>query len=295
MTKKLNELPLINYNLSTHAPAPTRKSKDKEDQLTAEAGAERGAIRVQQERIPEKYMSPITSTQNKIRNYFDKNAFRLNDTYAIPVKAYASFEEGYRNLVQQHDAYVAALCMAIEDGSIIEEAKRRMGAEFDPSFLPSSCDAVRSAIRVHITTVADLSSPVITAALNELADDVKAEVEERVRKDMEQAEANGQSSIVSFVMGEIASFLKDVQSRCDGEDMKGKRLSTLMDKFVRITEKLPSYNVTGNPAIANAIAKVYETFKSLEVDNLRKDADYRKVTVETAKTLLSDIEGEKLF
>jgi len=294
MSKKLNELPLINYRLTLSCPSPTKKRKDKEDQLTAEAGAERGSIKVQQERIPEKWQKPIKAAQGAIYNYFNKNAFRLNDTYAIPVSQYAFFEDGYRNLIQQHDAYVAVLCEAIESGEIIEEAKRRLGADFDPAYLPSSCEAIKSAINVSITTVADLSSPVISAALNELADDVKVEVEERVRRDMEQAEANGQTSLVGFVMDEIYAFLKDIQEKCDG-DTKGKHLSTIVDKFVRITEKLPSYNISGNPAIANAIAKIYETFKTLEVDNLRKDADYRKVTVETAKTLLSDIQGEKLF
>lgn len=294
MSKNLKDLPLIHYSLSLHCPAPTKKRKDKEDRLTAESGAERGSIKVQQERIPEKFQKPISATQAKIRAYFDKNAFRLNDTYAIPVKSYQSFEAGYANLVQMHDAYVAALCNAIEDGSITEEAKRRLGDDFDPSFLPSSCEAVRSAIRVNIRPVADLSSPVIAEALNSLADDVKEEVEQRIRENMEKAEAEGQTSIVSFVMDEIVEYLKDIQTRCT-EGGKGTHYKTLLDKFVRITEKLPSYNVTGNPAISAAIEKVYEAFKSLDKETLRDDETYRKVQAETAKKILADLSNEKLF
>lgn len=293
-TKNLNDLPLINYTISLHCPAPTKKRADKEEQLTSESGAEKGSIRVQQERIPAIYQKPISATQAKIRAYFDKNAFRLNDTYAIPVKQYVSFEAGYQNLLQQHDAYVSALCEAIENGSIIEEAKRRLGDDFDPSYLPSSCEAVKQAIRVNIRTGADLSSRVITEALNDLADDTKAEVESRVRADMEQAEAEGQTSIVSFVMDEIVEYLKDIQNRCLN-GAKGTHYKTLLDKFVRITEKLPAYNVTGNPAVSNAIAKVYEAFKSIDKDNLKADEAYRKVTAETAKTVLADIQDESLF
>lgn len=289
-TKNLSDLPLINYRISLHCPAPTKKRKDKEDMLTASANAENGAYRVQQERIPVKYQKPISAIQAKIRKYFEDNCFRLNDTYAVPIQQYESFEAGYSHLIQQHDAYVQVLCNAIDSGEIVEEAKRRMGDDFDPSYLPESCDAVKSAIRVNISTIANLSSPVITKALEELAQDTKEEVEERVRQDMAKAEAEGQTTIVSFVMDEVIAFLKDVNDRC-GRGAERTHYKTMIDKFVRITQKLPAYNVTQNPAIANAIERIYETFKTLDKDALKQDETYRQVQAENAKELLTEVQG----
>lgn len=294
MTTKIQNLPLLNYRMSLHCPAPTKKRKDKEDQLTAQAGAERGAIRVQQERIPEKWQKPISACQAKIRAYFDKNAFRLNDSYSIPVSQYDSFEAGYQHLLKEHEVLVGVLCDAIASGEIIEEAKRRAGEDFIADFLPTSCDAVRSAIHVNIHVSTDLSSPVINQALADLADETRKTVEERVRTDMEKAEAEGQSSLVSFVMDEIVAYLRDIQDRCS-TDGKGKHFKTLMDKFVRITQRLPSYNVTGNPVVSNAIQRVYDAFKELDKETLRDNEEYRKETLETAKNLLADITDENIF
>jgi len=291
---KMNELPLINYRISLHCPAPTKKRRDKEDELTASANAERGAYRVQQERIPAVWQKPISAAQAKIRKYFEDNAFRLNDTYAVPVAQYTAFEAGYAKLIQQHDAYVDALCEAIESGAIVEEAKRRMGDDFDPAYLPQSCDAVKAAIRVNISTVADLSSPVITQALADLAEDTRKEVEDRVRRDMAQAEADGQTSIVSFVMDEIVAFLKDVDERCS-KGAARTHYKTMLDKFTRITEKLPAYNITENPTISAAISRIYETFKTLDKSDLKTDDSYRRETADKAKAILTDIEEDNLF
>lgn len=288
--KNLNELPLINFRISLHCPAPTRKRKDKEEQLTASAGAESGTIRVQQERIPAKYQKPISAIQAKIRKHFDDNAFRINDCYAIPVAQFEAFEASYQHLLQEHDAYVSALCMAIESGEIVEEAKRRMGDDYDASFLPSSCEAVRNAIRINIRTIADLSSPVIAQALSQLADETVIEVTERIKQDQAKLEAEGQSNIVSFVMDEIVHYLKDIQTRV-GAGEKRTHYKTVLDKFTRITEKLPAYNVTGNPQIANAIDRIYDTFKGLDKDALKEDATYRTTTVQNATDILSEIEG----
>lgn len=292
--KNLSDLPLIHYRISLHCPAPTKKRKDKEDILTAEANAERGAYKVQQERIPEKWQKPISATQAKIRKYFDDNCFRLNDTYAIPVEQYTSFEEGYRKLIAQHDVYVQVLCDAIDSGDILEEAKRRMGNDFDPSYLPASCDAVKAAIKVNVSIIANLSSPVIKAALDKLAGDTKVEVEKRVREDMARDEAHGQSKIVGFVMEEVVAFLQDVRDRCQ-RGAEGTHYKTMLDKFVRVTEKLPSYNVTENPVIQATIAKVYEAFKNLDKDALKSDEVARSDAAESAKSLLEDISNEKLF
>lgn len=291
---KTNNLPLLNYSVNLQCPSPTKKRKDKEDEITTAAHAERGNLRVQQERIPEKWQKPISNVQGRIRNYFDQNCFRLNDTYALPISQYESFEAGLKKLTDEHEVAVNALCMAIESGEIVREAQRRAGDEFNPAFLPSSCENVRSAIRINISHRADLSNPAISKALADLAEDTRAEVEKKIREDAERAEADGQTSIVGFVMEEVIDFLKDVSTRCADEG-KRKHFQTLFDKFRRITEKLPSYNVTGNPKIAEAIAKVYDTFKALDKENLRDDLTYRKETAETAKTLLVDLQGEKLF
>jgi hypothetical protein len=294
MSKNIKDLPLISFRISLHCPAPTRKRKDKEDELTAQSGAERGAIRVQAERIPEKWQKPVSACQAKIRSYFDKNAFRLNDSYAIPVAQYDSFMVEVNRLIAEHDVHVANLCEAIANGDIIEEAKRRMGADFDPAFIPASCDAVKGAIMVNIRPHADLSSPVIAAALADLADDTRKEVETKVRAEMERAETDGQTSIVSFVMDEVREYLVDVATRCN-DGAKGTHYKTLLDKFVRITQQLPAYNVTGNPAVSNAIERVYEAFKSLDKETLRDNAEYRRQQAEAAKNILSDLQGESLF
>jgi hypothetical protein len=292
--KNLNELPLIKFRISLHCPAPTRKRKDKEEQLTASAGAESGTIRVQQERIPAKWQKPISAIQSKVRKHFDDNAFRINDCYAIPVAQFEAFEASYQHLLQQHEGYLSALCMAIESGEIVEEAKRRMGDDFDPSFLPKSCEAVRNAIRINIRTIADLSSPVIAQALSQLADDTVIEVTERIKQDQAKLEAEGQANVVSFVMDEIVEYLKDIQTRV-GAGEKGAHFKTVLDKFTRITQKLPAYNVTENPTIANAIERIYETFKTLDKDTLKENATYRQETVASATEILKDLETENLF
>jgi hypothetical protein len=294
MNKSIKDLPLINFRISLHCPAPTRKDKKKEDELTAQSGAERGAIRVQAERIPEKFQKPISACQAKIRSYFEKNSFRLNDSYAIPVKQYDSFMVEVNRLMAEHDVYVNRLCEAIDSGEIVEEARRRMGADFDPAFVPASCDAVKSAIKVVIRPHADLTSPVIASALADLAEDTRNEVETKVREEMERAENEGQTSIVSFVMDEVREYLVDIATRCD-EGAKGTHYKTLLDKFVRITQKLPAYNVTGNPAVSNAIERVYEAFKTLDKTTLKNSEDYRRKQVETAKTILADIQDGSLF
>lgn len=291
--KKLNELPLIAYRISLHCPAPTKKRKDKEAKLTADAGAEKGAYRVQQEIIPDRWQKPISATQAKIRQHFEKNCFRVNDTYSIPIGQYESFEESYVYLIQQHEAYVNALCEAIDSGEMYAEAERRMGADFDPSALPTSCEEVKGKIRVCINVVADLTNNVITDALNELADDKAKEVTERIKRDQEALEAEGQSNVVSFVMDEIVAYLKDIQERV-GAGADRTKYATLLTKFNRITEKLPAYNVTGNPVIANAIERIQQTFASLDKKQLKQDASYRNVTVEQATEILSDIK-ESLF
>jgi len=294
MTKSITDLPLINYRISLHCPAPTKKRRDKEEALTTAANAERGAFKVQQERIPTKYQKPISASQAKIRKYFEDNCFRLNDSYAIPIPQFEAFEAGFNKLLVEHDVHVNALCEAINSGDIIEEAKRRLGDDFDESYIPENCDAVRSAIRVNIRTIADLGSPVIAEALGNLAADTKAEVEDRVREDMAKAEAEGQTSIVSFVMDEIVLFLNDVNDRCT-KGAERTHYKTMVDKFTRVVEKLPNYNVTGNPAIQDAIDRIFTTFKSLDKDALKADAEYRAEQADNAKSILADLSEANLF
>lgn len=291
---KTTNLPLLNYRVNLQCPSPTKKHKRKEEEITSTAHAEKGNLRVQQERIPEKWQGPISCVQSRIRNLFDKNCFRLNDTYALPISQYETFEAQLAKMVDEHTVHVEALCRAIETGEIVTEAMRRAGNEFNPNFLPSSCEAVRSAIRVNITRIADLSNPAISKALSDLAETTRTEVEARIKADAEKAEADGQTSVVGFVMDEITDYLKDVSTRC-ADDGKGKHFQTLLDKFIRITEKLPSYNVTNNPQISNAIAKIYDTFKSLDKKELAKDSALRKETSEKAKTLLVDLTASPLF
>lgn len=292
--KNLNELPLIYYTLTMSCPAPTKKVKDKEAQLSSEAGAELGTYRVSAEKIPNKYQGPISSIQGKIRAHFDKNCFRINDVYGVPIQQYQRFESSYADLIQQHDTYVNALCDAIETGELMQEARKRMGDDFDASVLPQVTDDVRRKFSVTISTVADLSSPVINDALSKLAETTKLEVENRIRIDQAKAEADGQANIVSFVMDEIVEYLKDIQHRV-GTNAKGARYQTILDKFTRITEQLPAYNITENPQISSAIDRIYETFKSLDKDTLKKDALCRDKTVNEAKLILTDITDGNLF
>jgi hypothetical protein len=293
MKTSLNNLPMIFLGLSLHSKSPTKKNKGKELKLSAESGAEIGVMKVQQEVVPELWQKPITSIQGKIYNYFENNCFRVNDSYAIPVGHYETFMADVQKMIDTHDVLVNALCDAVDSGKIVEEAQRRSKGDFNPALLPKSCGEVKAAYWVDIRHKADLSSPVIAEALSQLAESTRKSVEEKVKADAEKAEAEGQLSVVGFVMDEITAFLKDVSVRC-GEGGK-RQWKTMLDKFVRITEKLPAYNITGNPAISTAIAKVYQTFKDIDSDALKNDEAYRKAQGETAKTLLADIEGEPLF
>ena len=293
MKTSLNNLPMIFLGLSLHSKSPTKKNKAKEAKLSAESGAEIGVMKVQQEVVPELWQKPITSIQGKIYTYFENNCFRVNDSYAIPVGHYESFMADVQKMIDEHDVLINALCDAVATGKIVEEAQRRSKGDFNPNLLPKSCEEVKAAYWVEIRHKADLSSPVISEALSQLAESTRKSVEEKVKADAEKAEAEGQLSVVGFVMDEITAFLKDVSVRC-GEGGK-RQWKTMLDKFVRITEKLPAYNITGNTAISNAIAKVYQTFKDIDADALKTDEAYRKAQGETAKTLLADIEGEPLF
>ena len=93
---------------------------------------------------------------------------------------------------------------------------------------------------------------------------------------------------------EIVEYLKDIQHRV-GTNAKGARYQTILDKFTRITEQLPAYNITENPQISSAIDRIYETFKSLDKDTLKKDALCRDKTVNEAKLILTDITDGNLF
>ncbi len=283
----IQNLPLIYFDVSLHGKSPTRKNKDKENKILAETGAEKGVIRVQQEVVPERWQKPLTSVQTKIRAYFDNYAFRLNSGYAIPVKLYDSFVRDLKPLLDKHEVCVNALCNAVESGAIVEEAERRSNGEFNRDVLPQTCGEVRAAYQVSIRHRADLGSKVIMQALSELAEETRTKVETLVREGLEQAEAEGQRSMVGFIMDEVVAFLKDVEGRCsEGGQRQWK---TLLDKFTRITEKLPAYNITNNPEVSSAIERVFQTFKNLDAANLKADEAYRKKTAENAREVLENL------
>ena len=288
------ELPLLTYSVTICAPSATKKQKEKEARLTQEAGAEKGTIKVSQEKIPARWMKPLQSSQNAIRLFFERNAFRLNDGFSVPISEVERFEKGLEKLVREHDVHVQALCDAIASGEIIQEAMRRAGTDFNPELLPSSCEQIRDAIKIVVSRRTDLSSPVISKALGEIAEETRARVEKQVKEDAIREESEGQASIVGFIMGEVVDYLKDTSERCDVET-KGKHYQTLVDKFRRITEKLPAYNVTGNPVVAKAIARVFDVFKDMDKETLSKSLETRKETAQKAKNLLQELEGESLF
>ena len=51
--------------------------------------------------------------------------------------------------------------------------------------------------------------------------------------------------------------------------------------------------MTGNPTIANAIERIYDSFKGMDKDCLKGDKTYRQTQVDIATDILTEISGTK--
>jgi hypothetical protein len=271
-------IPVAMYTVSISGKSDSANAKHLDNEISADKGADQGAVRTMVSVIPKTYSKPITSIGAKVRNHFEKHGIRLGKTlYGIPMTILPKFKAELDALQQEYKLHVEKLIQIAEDGTLRDMIIRQSGEIADEiaGKIPTA-DQIENGYGIDVRVSVDFSDAKVDQAMAILSDDLKnqlrAEVEESAKKDREDK--------INMINGKIVEKVKhliaDIEKRCKSAD-KGTQWKTMIDKVKYITEVLPAYNVLKNPELDKLIEIVKEKFGKLDQD-LLKDSEVIRTT-----------------
>jgi hypothetical protein len=287
-----------------HAPAQKVRLKDETAKVASDNNASSDAVAVLAERIPATHAKALYNAGQNIRNHIDRRSVTINGQKVVPVAILPSLWVelfghdtltsteciGHTGLVCKYEAHKSGLIQLCESGEldriVAEKAGNLLG-----QISKVDCGLIRSSFGVDIKLDIDCDSQIVRDALAQLSENVRSQVEAKAKADAEKASGEAVVEVTQYALNWVQDTLNNVIAKVSAAE-KGTQYKRLVDSVRELVDRLPSYNLTGNKQVADAISNVREKLaKLMNADSLRDDKATRDATVDAAKAILDDLLG----
>jgi hypothetical protein len=289
--------PFMMVEIKLRCKGVSVRMDDKSEELRRAGNADDKTVEARLRRLPKSMTDGITkpyaklySTLNSRFAAFGHSVFGVpvcrvdKDGNKIPV--WPEVQRMIDEAQQEVLAGINYMCDKLSDGTMVDMVKAAHGDYFDSDIIPESCDQIRSwyGLDVHVDYK---PSSKMTEALLSLSEEERERINKLVdaaRKAKAQAEVDAAKAPV--IKG-IKEFLQDVVKRCEKVDGR-TQWKTLADKFDRVVQVLPVFNVDNDETIVSIVKEIEEKFSSIRVDAEKlKDAgsEIRKEMVDKANDI----------
>lgn len=264
-------------NLQISAWTGHRLDKAATAKVTADAGADSDAARVNKHLVPKKALKDIESAKNAIRTHFYERTlpWKDNGDRLITRAMYLDFASAHAALVREYDRAVDNF-LENEYPAAIDQASFRMGDMFDPADYPSSA-ALRHKFYVNL----DIDA--VTEAGDFRVEMEQSQVDE-IRSSMERAMQDRLGRAMLDVWERLQKVVTHFHERMADEDaiFRNSTITNLRD----LVAILPGLNVLNDPQITQIGREIEQTIAGYDPVDLRKDKEARFEAANEAKQII---------
>lgn len=170
--------------------------------------------------------------------------------------------------------------------TLMEQSRQRLGSMFDARDFPAAC-TIRSRFefKQRVLPCPDPSDFRVSLA-NEQMEDIRSDVEARMKEALDGAMKDSVERIVE-VVGRMADRMKNFTP---GE-REGIFRDTLVTNIRDLVQLLPAFNLTGNVALTKITKRMHEELCAHDAQELRNDKALRRAAEKSATSILADVEA----
>lgn len=276
MTINLSEKAVL-VRLRTSAWSAQKFDRRVSDEVSKTHKAEARAGRFYKDLIRDDQLKAINRVITDARQFHDYKTLPWldNGTRILPSKAYLEYVEEMREYREAVDMLVDEFVNDYYDLAI-DRAKQHLGDLYNPADYPTK-DELRHkfGISMRLMPIPDASDwriDVQQDELNEL-------IEDHTRQ-LKEASEHATREIVN----RIHETVSHVYERLSDEDKRFH--NSLIGHVESLVEVLPQLNITDDQQIAKLTEEMRLKLATVDPTELRKDADARRETAQTAKSIL---------
>jgi hypothetical protein len=284
MTRNLLAQKAVLASLNISGWSPRRLDKRVTREVAHRHGAAENAGRYNKLLFAKEATEKLTQLASSARHTFYEMSqpWLDNGARVLPSALYVPFSQKMRTFEQDYTGAVEAFCREYPDH--ILEAKRRLNGLFNPADYPPQQEVRRQfAFKVTIMPCPDAADFRVDLA-QEHADDIRADIEERMREALLNTMRNSADRIVE-VVGHMAERLKGYRPG----QREGHFRDSLVDNIRELVDLLPAFNMTNDPTLAAITARMQSELCSHDAQELRDKPRVRKAVAQAAESILVDV------
>ncbi|WP_315705044.1 MULTISPECIES: hypothetical protein [unclassified Bradyrhizobium] len=289
MTRNLLSQKAVLASLNITGWTTRRLDKSVTKEVNNRHGASDDAGRYNKLLIAKTATEPLTTIASRARQEFYELSQPWLDTGArvLPSALYIDFSTKMRKHKADYDAAAEQFVRAYPDH--VMEARKRLNGMFNPADYPSQSEVRKLFdLDVKIFPCPDAADFRVDIA-DEHAEDIRADIEARMRDALEAAMREPVERIVETV-GHMAERLKAYKPAArKGERTEGLFRDSLVENVRSLAAVLPAFNLTNDPRLAAISERISRELCVVEPQKLRDDPKARKSVRLAAEAILADV------
>lgn len=249
--------------------------------LTADAGADADAARVNKHLINKTALKPIQTAANALRTHFYHKTlpWKDNGDRLLTRKMYLDFLQGHADLVDKFNAAVGHF-VDVEYLKELERSAFRMGSLYNADDYPSAAE-VRRKFYINLDVDAVTEAGDFRVALD-------SENLDRIKSGIESAMSQRIAAAMQDVWTRLGTILGHFADKMNSD---GVFRNSTVSNLEEIVAMLPALNVTDDPELERIRQEIEEHVVGYAPDELRKDKGARDAAATEAKRIMDDMAG----
>jgi len=242
--------------------------------------ADQGLAAVHKQVIPKKYLTHISQLVNKIRNYHYANtlAWSHKGVDLLPTRNYMEYMNRMGDLEDKFKESVNDFLNTYP--TIIKQVQNNLNELYDQGDYPS-VDQLRKKFNMEIEAVPIPES-------GDFRVDIGKEELEKLKTKLDTQLTTAQAAAEQDLFSRLYTTL--AKAVIVLKDQERIFRNSLIFNIEDICKKIPKMNINNNQALEDSANGINEFCKGLDIDELRKDPNYRKEAVEDLEKSLNYVE-----
>lgn len=230
------------------------------------------------QRYPKLYTKELTKAAGRYRNHFATQCTRIGDFWCIPLPLLPAFRAEEKARKTEYETQIANLISHAESGELVRQLERENGKLFDQVPKVPTAEQIRADFGIFSNYETNLDNPNVQEALKMLAKDVRENIENEVKANIQKESERVAKESVAKPLGELKELINALAENATktGDDLKNIGWKGIADKIVRVVEVLPAYNFTNDPNVAKLLEMAKKSFDGMTKDHLKDREDVRK-------------------
>lgn len=247
------------------------------EQIATNAGAKSEMCRFVKNLIPKKALEGIKANTNKIRKYYKENSLPWLDGGArvIPSSKLIEFSNVIDDLKQKRENLVKDFIDGFDEQ--VDIARQELGVLFDSTNYPDKSE---------LLDAFDVSFAIEPLPNGEdfRTHDISNETKKELQKQLEERFKIGQETAIKDLWKRLHDVIMKMNEKL--KDKEGIFRDSLFNNLKQVVDIIPGLNFTNDKELDSMVQSIKNTLCVYEPDDVRKDKQLRKVTVDETEKLL---------